>query len=83
MRRKFWSAPAKLASLAPDASKVQDERERERLTRYHVAAYLWAPDSKHLIFDSQGQLWLFDLGDRHGRAVHLGTRSQHRPQVFP
>ena len=29
--------------------------------RYHVADYLWAPDSKHLIFDSQGQLWMFDL----------------------
>lgn len=53
---------AKLASLAPDYNKVKDERERERLTRYHVAAYLWAPDSKHLIFDSQGQLWLYDLG---------------------
>jgi len=40
---------------------VKDEREKERLTRYHVAPYIWAPDSKHLIFDSQGQLWLFDL----------------------
>ncbi len=52
---------ARLASLAPDYNKVKDERERERLTRYHVAAYLWSPDSKHLIFDSQGQLWLYDL----------------------
>jgi dipeptidyl-peptidase 4 len=51
-----------LASLAPDYAKVKDEREKERLTRYHVAAYLWSPDSKHLIFDSQGQLWLYDLG---------------------
>ncbi len=52
---------AKLASLAPDYNKVKDERERERLMRYHVAAYLWSPDSKHLIFDSQGQLWFYDL----------------------
>src|SRR5580700_473529 len=59
--KKILISAAKLASLAPDANKVKDERERERLTRYHVAAYLWAPDSKHLIFDSQGQLWLFDL----------------------
>ncbi len=59
--KKVLITAAKLASLAPDTSKVKDERERERLTRYHVAAYLWAPDSKHLIFDSQGQLWLFDL----------------------
>ncbi len=58
--KKVLVSAAKLASLAPDTNKVKDERERERLTRYHVAAYLWAPDSKHLIFDSQGQLWLFD-----------------------
>src|ERR1700733_13460832 len=59
--RKVLVSAAKLASLAPDTNKVKDEREKERLTRYHVAAYLWAPDSKHLIFDSQGQLWVFDL----------------------
>jgi len=59
--RKVLVSAAKLASLAPDYTKVKDDREKERLTRYHVAAYLWAPDSKHLIFDSQGQLWLFDL----------------------
>ncbi len=59
--KKILVSAAKLAALAPDYNKVKDERERERLTRYHVAAYLWAPDSKHLIFDSQGQLWLYDL----------------------
>jgi dipeptidyl-peptidase-4 len=59
--KKILVSAAKLASLDPDVSKVKNEREKERLTRYHVAAYLWAPDSKHLLFDSQGQLWLFDL----------------------
>jgi len=59
--KKVLLSAAKLASLAPDYDKVKNEREKERLTRYHVAAYLWAPDSKHLIFDSQGQLWIFDL----------------------
>jgi dipeptidyl-peptidase-4 len=60
--KKVLVSAAKLASLAPDYNKVKNEREKERLTRYRVAAYLWAPDSKHMIFDSQGQLWLFDLG---------------------
>ena len=59
--KKVLVSAAKLASLDPDVNKVKNEREKERLTRYHVAAYLWAPDSKHLIFDSQGQLWLYDL----------------------
>jgi dipeptidyl-peptidase-4 len=59
--KKVLVSAAKLATLAPDANKVKNEREKERLTRYRVAAYLWAPDSKHLIFDSQGQLWMYDL----------------------
>jgi len=60
--KKALVSASKLASLAPDVTRVKNEREKERRTRYHVAAYLWAPDSKHLIFDSQGQLWLYDLG---------------------
>ncbi|MGC1449099.1 MAG: S9 family peptidase [Candidatus Sulfotelmatobacter sp.] len=62
--KKVLVSAEKLASLDPDVNKVKNEREKERLTRYQVAAYLWAPDSKHLIFDSQGQLWLYDLGSQ-------------------
>jgi dipeptidyl-peptidase 4 len=62
--KKVLVSAAKLAALDPDVNKVQNEREKERLTRYHVAAYSWGPDSKHLLFDSQGQLWLFDLGSQ-------------------
>lgn len=60
---------AKLSQLAPPTSSVHDEREKERLTRYRVAAYLWSPDSKHLVFDSHGQLWYYSLET--GTAVQL------------
>ncbi|HTW58028.1 MAG TPA: alpha/beta fold hydrolase [Terriglobales bacterium] len=60
--KKVLVSADKLAALAPDVTKVKNEREKERLMRYHVAAYVWAPDSKHIIFDSEGQLWLYDLG---------------------
>jgi len=60
---------SKLASLAPPIGKIKDEREKERVTRYHIAAYDWAPDSKHLLFDSQGQLWLY--GIESGTAVQI------------
>jgi len=59
----------KLATLAPPLEKIKDDRERERLTRYHVAAYQWAPDFQHLLFDTQGQLWLYD--PRSGTAVQF------------
>jgi dipeptidyl-peptidase-4 len=67
--KKVLVSETKLAQLAPPASKIKDEREKERVTRYHVAAYIWSPDSKHLLFDSQGQLWYYDLGT--GTAVQL------------
>jgi dipeptidyl-peptidase-4 len=59
----------RLAGLAPPVGKIKDEREKERITRYHVAAYEWAPDSKHLLFDSQGQLWLYTI--ENGTAVQI------------
>jgi len=59
----------KLATLAPPISKLKSEREKERVQRYAVAAYEWAPDSKHLIFNSVGQLWYYSLAT--GTAVAL------------
>ena len=59
--KKVLVNEAKLSSLAPAVEKIKDEREKERVTRYHVAAYDWSPDSKHLLFDSLGQLWLYSL----------------------
>ena len=59
--KKVLVSEAKLSSLAPDVNKIKNEREKERITRYSVAAYHWSPDSKSLLFDSLGQLWLFRL----------------------
>ena len=59
----------KLASLAPPASSIKDERQKEATQRYSVAAYHWSPDSKHLLFDSLGQLWLYRLDT--GTAVQV------------
>ena len=67
--KKVLVSEAKLAGLAPDATKIKDEREKERVLRYHVAAYVWSPDSKSLLFDSQGQLWLYSLDN--GTSIQL------------
>ena len=67
--KKVLVSETKLSQLAPPTTRIKDEREKERLTRYHVAAYNWSPDSKHLLFDSQGQLWYYDLTS--GTAVQL------------
>ncbi len=72
--KKVLVSESKLASLAPPVEKIKDEREKERLSRYHVAAYEWAPDSKQLLFDSQGQLWIYSLDS--GTAVQFTSDPQ-------
>ena len=59
----------KLGSLVPSTSSVKDERQKENSQRYAVAAYHWSPDSKHLLFDSLGQLWLYSIDS--GTAVQV------------
>ncbi len=81
--KKVLVSAAKLASLDPDVNKVKNEREKERLTRYRVAAYLWAPDSKHLIFNSQGQLWLYDLGSETAVQFTSASDPSGSPEFSP
>lgn len=52
---------AKLAKLSPPLGRLKDDREREQITRYHVEPYQWTPDSKHLLFNALGQLWLYTI----------------------
>jgi dipeptidyl-peptidase 4 len=59
---------SKLATLrAKGALNEQDKDHRER---YGMANYLWAPDSKHLLFDSNGSLWYYELAN--GTGVDIG-----------
>jgi dipeptidyl-peptidase 4 len=81
--KKVLVTEAKLSSLAPDATKIKDEREKERRMRYHVAAYLWAPDSKHLLFDSQGQLWLYNLDNATAVQVTSAADPSEDPKFSP
>ena len=67
--KKVLVSEVKLSQLAPPSTRIKNEREKERVTRYHVAAYSWSPDSKHLLFDAQGQLWYYSLDT--GTAVQL------------
>jgi len=73
----------KLSQLAPPASKIRDEREKERVMRYHVAEYSWAPDSKHLLFDAQGQLWYYSLDTGTGVQLTSSPDASSDPKFSP
>jgi dipeptidyl-peptidase-4 len=72
---------AKLAALSGADGTEQDKDHRQR---YGMASYLWAPDSKHLLFDANGRLWLYDLGN--GIGIQVGfteTASGDDPKFSP
>ncbi len=72
---------AKLAALASGKSSEQDRDHRER---YGMANYIWAPDSKHLMFDSNGSLWIYDLSNGTGVDIgYSGEGSGDDPKFSP
>jgi len=73
-RRAVLVASEKLSTLAPSSGAIKDERKKEAAQRYSIAAYHWSPDSKKLLFDSQGQLWLYTLNT--GTAVQVTSSSE-------
>lgn len=76
-------ASEKLASLAPPVTRIKDERERERRTRYSVAGYHWAPDSQHILFDANGKLWLYALENGTATSLDLGNTPADDPKFSP
>jgi len=80
-------ATEKLAALSPPEStggkQNKDDRERERRSRYSIAGYHWAPDSKHLLFDSKGQLWYYSLESGTGIQATSGADPSADPKFSP
>ncbi len=58
---------SKLATLIEGRAS---ETDRDHRARYKMAGYIWSPDSAHLLFDSDGRLWVFDL--KNGTGVEIG-----------
>lgn len=74
-------ASDRLATLKPPTpTKKGDDREKDNRARYGVAAYHWSPDSKNLLFDSMGQLWLYNLQTNAG--TQLTTAEENLDPKF-
>lgn len=51
------------------------EQDRDHRGRYDEPDYIWSPDSQHLLFDTDGELWLYDIAS--GKGADVGnTRMQ-------
>jgi len=76
-------ASDKLGHWAAPLSAGKDDRERDNRERYQVSPYHWSPDSKYILFDSFGQLWLYTVAT--GTAVQLSSSGDpaHDPKFSP
>ena len=72
------------AKMAPLDEARGTERDRDHRARYGEASYLWAPDSRHLLFDSNGRLWMYDLSNGTGLEIGFtGEGSGDNPKFSP
>ena len=70
--------------LAPLIKGGGSEQDRDHRARYSEASYIWAPDSMHLLFDTDGDLWLYDLKTSTGVLVgNSGSASGDDPKFSP
>ena len=70
--------------LAPLIKGGGSEQDRDHRARYHEANYFWSPDSQHLLFDSDGYLWLYDLKNNTGVQIGVtGSASGDDPKFSP
>ncbi|MBB6146256.1 dipeptidyl-peptidase-4 [Silvibacterium bohemicum] len=60
------------------------EKDRDHRNRYDEPDYIWSPDSQHLLFDTNGDLWLYDLHNGTGIEVgNTGMQSGDDPKFSP
>ncbi|HEX3472967.1 MAG TPA: DPP IV N-terminal domain-containing protein, partial [Silvibacterium sp.] len=60
------------------------EKDRDHRARYDEPDYIWSADSQHLLFDTSGQLWLYDLEKGVGIQVgDTGMQSGDDPKFSP
>jgi dipeptidyl-peptidase-4 len=76
-------AADKLAALTPSTGNLKNDRQRENRARFGVADYQWAPDSKNLLFDALGQLWIFDVAAGKGRQLTDAKEPSSDPKFSP
>jgi dipeptidyl-peptidase-4 len=79
--------PSVLASAQQMAALSSDsinEKDLDHRARYGMSSYLWADDSKHLLLDNGGRLWLYDIAAGKGTLiVDTGAGSGDDPKFSP
>jgi len=63
------SVLATAAQLDKLSSDEVNEKDKDHRARYGMSSYIWADDSKHLLLDKGGRLWLYDIAAGTGTLI--------------
>jgi dipeptidyl-peptidase-4 len=78
------SVLATAAQLSRLGSAEINEKDADHRSRYNMSSFLWADDSKHLLLDQGGKLWLYDIAAGTGvLVVDTGAGSGDDPKFSP
>jgi dipeptidyl-peptidase-4 len=55
--------------LSKLSSAEVNEKDEDHRARYGMSSYIWAADSKHLLLDNGGRLWLYDIASATGTLI--------------
>ena len=65
-RPAVLATKAQLDALSSDGISEKDKDHRER---YQMSNFLWADDSRHLLLDKGGRLWLYSIAEGKGTMI--------------
>lgn len=78
------SVLATASQLSALSSGDVNEKDKDHRARYGMSSYHWADDSKHLLLDNGGKLWLYSIADHTGSlVVDTGAGSGDDPKFSP
>ena len=82
-QRALLLSAAQLASAAAPPSKIKNQREQERITRYGVAVYHWSPKSDAVFYLSNDQIYLYNLTSHQTTQITHAPGAKRNPQMSP
>ncbi len=72
-----------LGGAAAPPSDIKNQREQERITRYHVDSYHWSPKGNALFYLSDDQVYLYDLNSHQITQITREAGAKRNPQLSP
>ncbi|MGH8396798.1 MAG: DPP IV N-terminal domain-containing protein [Gammaproteobacteria bacterium] len=79
----FLLTGKQLAGAAAPPSDIKNQREQERITRYHVDSYYWSPKGDALFYLSDDQVYLYNLDSHQITQITHEPGAKRNPQLSP